>query len=58
MKKVLLSGIIVGILLISIVTYGIASAQENNIPSWIKNTAKFWVEVKLVIRSSLMLCSI
>ena len=44
MKKVLLSGIIVSVFLISIVTYGIASAQENNIPSWIKNTAGWWSE--------------
>ena len=47
MKKILLSGIIVGIFLISIVTYGIASAQENNIPFWIKYTAGWWAEEKI-----------
>ncbi|MCH8916373.1 MAG: hypothetical protein IIA82_11135 [Thaumarchaeota archaeon] len=47
MKKVLLSGMIVGVFLISIVTYGIASAQENNIPVWIKNNAGWWAEEKI-----------
>ena len=44
MIKILFSGIIVGIFLISLITYGIASAQENTIPSWIKNTAGWWAD--------------
>ena len=42
MKKALLSGMIVGVFLVSIVTYGTASAQESTIPAWIKNNADWW----------------
>lgn len=47
MKKALPSGMIVGVFLVSIVTYGTASAQENNIPAWIKNNAGWWAEEKI-----------
>ena len=44
MKKIILSGIIATVLMTSIMTFNTSSAQENTIPSWIKNTAGFWVE--------------
>ena len=42
MRKTILAGIIATVLLTSIVTFNTISAQENTVPSWIKNTAGFW----------------
>ena len=45
MKKVLLSGMIVGVFLVSIVTYVITSDQENTISSGVKKTIDRTVEI-------------
>ena len=37
-------GIIATVLMTSIVVFNTASAQENTVPSWIKNNAGWWAE--------------
>ncbi len=36
--------IVIGIISISPIMFFMVQAEENTIPSWIKNTAKFWVD--------------
>jgi len=40
----MLAGIIATVLIASFMAFNSVSAQEKSVPSWIKNTAGFWVD--------------
>ena len=44
MKTIILVGIIATVLITSFLVFNPVSAQEKTVPSWIKNTASFWVD--------------
>lgn len=44
MRTIMLTGIIATVLITSFLVFNPVSAQEKTVPSWIKNTASFWVD--------------
>lgn len=47
MKRIILSGFVVAVLMTSFVAFNTISAQKETVPSWIKTTVSFWVEGKV-----------